>query len=105
MAIRRIEVRIEDDDPVLLMLEEELGTRGKKIGLPDLLYEIAEAWTMARRGDWRRLVSLLPPGRVESLLAVGGAAPAIAPAPAPTPEPEDRAAQAAAAAWLDLLDE
>jgi hypothetical protein len=91
--IRRIELRLADDDPLLLELVQEAQLRG--VELPRHIHDLLRGRYLIRRGQ-----------SLNDLLLVPGAAPSEQSSPAPDPEPHsvpDPSATAAAAVWTDLL--
>jgi hypothetical protein len=94
IAIRRIELRLAADDPMLHELVQEAELRG--VELPHHIHDLLRSRYLLRHGQ-----------SFEDLLWVPGGAAIIAPAPTPVPEPEPVSAPSAtvaAAAWADLLD-
>jgi hypothetical protein len=94
VAIRRIELRLPADDPMLHELAQEAQLRG--VELTHHIHDLLRSRYLLRHGQ-----SFL------DLLWVPGSATTDAPAPTPAPDPEpaaDLSATAAAAAWADLLD-
>jgi hypothetical protein len=94
VPMRRIELRLATDDPMLRELAQEAQLRGV-----ELTHHIA---------DLLRSRYLLRHGQsFQDLLWVPGGPTTDAPAHTPAPDPEpaaDPSATAAAAAWADLLD-
>src|SRR3954452_23060572 len=94
VAIRRIELRLVADDPMLHELAQEAQLRG--VELPHHIHDLLRSRYLLRHGQ-----------SFQELLWVPGDATTDSPAPTPAPDPEpaaDLSASAAAAAWTDLLD-
>jgi hypothetical protein len=94
VAIRRIELRLAANDPMILELAQEARLRG--VELTQHIHDLLRSRYLLRHGQ-----------SFQDLLWVPGTATIDAPAPIPTPDPEppaDSSATAAAAAWADLLD-
>jgi hypothetical protein len=93
-AIRRIELRLAGDDPMLRELAQEAELRG--VELPHHIHDLLRSRYLLRHGQ-----------SFQDLLWVPGSATTDAPASTQAPDPEPTAAPsatAAAAAWADLLD-
>jgi hypothetical protein len=93
-AIRRIELRLFTDDPMLRELAQEAQLRG--VELTHHIHDLLRSRYLRRHGQ-----------SFQDLLWIPGSATTDTPArtPAPAPEPAaDPSATAAAAAWVDLLD-
>src|SRR3954471_18525518 len=94
VSMRRIELRLAADDPMLRELMQEAQLRG--VELTHHIHDLLRSRYLLRHGQ-----------SFQDLLWVPGSAKtdSLAPAPAPDPEPAaDPSATAAAAAWADLLD-
>ena len=92
-AIRRIELRLTADDPMLRELAQEAQLRG--VELTHHIHDLLRSRYLLRRGQ-----------SFQDLLWVPGSAMTESPAPTPARDPEPAAgpsATAAAAAWVDLL--
>jgi hypothetical protein len=92
--VRRIELRLAADDPLLLELAQEAQLRGVEI--TQHIHDLLRSRYMIRRGQ-----------SLQNLLWVPGGATTESPARTPAPDSEpasDLSASAAAAAWTDLLD-
>jgi hypothetical protein len=93
VAIRRIELRLAADDPMLCELAQEAQLRG--VELTHHIHDLLRSRYLLRRGQ-----------SFQDLLWVPSTATIDAPARTPAPDPEPAAAPsatAAAAAWADLL--
>ena len=93
-SIRRIELRLAADDPMLRELAQEAQLRG--VELTHHIHDLLRSRYLLRHGQ-----------SFQDLLWVPGSATTDAPARTPPPDPEpaaDPSATAAAAAWADLLD-
>src|SRR5215207_4837443 len=93
-AIRRIELRLAADDPMLRELAQEAQLRG--VELTHHIHDLLRSRYLLRHGQ-----------SFQDLLWVPGGPTTESPAPTPPPDPEPAAepsATAAAAAWADLLD-
>src|SRR3954469_15297081 len=93
-AMRRIELRLAADDPMLRELALEAQLRG--VELTHHIHDLLRSRYLLRHGQ-----------SFQDLLWVPGAATTESPAHTPAPNPElvaDSSATAAAAAWADLLD-
>ena len=94
LAIRRIELRLAADDPMLHELTQEAQLRG--VELTHHIHDLLRSRYLLRHGQ-----------SFQDLLWVPGGSTTDAPARTPAPDPEppaDSSATAAAAAWADLLD-
>src|SRR5215213_1598796 len=94
MPMRRIELRLAGDDPMLRELMQEAQLRG--VELTQHIHDLLRSRYLLRHGQ-----------SLQDLLWVPGGITADAPARTPAPDPEPAAAPsatAAAAAWADLLD-
>jgi hypothetical protein len=94
MPMRRIELRLAADDPMLRELAQEAQLRG--VELTHHIHDLLRSRYLLRHGQ-----------SFQDLLWVPGSPTTDAPAPTPAPDPEpasDPSATAAAAAWADLLD-
>ena len=94
VAIRRIELRLAANDPMILELAQEAQLRG--VELTQHIHDLLRSRYLLRHGQ-----------SFQDLLWVPGAATTESPARTPAPDPEPPAgssATAAAAAWADLLD-
>jgi hypothetical protein len=94
VAIRRIELRLAADDPMLHELAQEAQLRG--VELTHHIHDLLRSRYLLRHGQ-----------SFQDLLWVPGSPTAESPARTPAPDPEPAAAPsatAAAAAWADLLD-
>jgi hypothetical protein len=92
--VRRIELRLADDDPLLLELAQEAQLRG--VELTQHIHDLLRSRYLLRHGQ-----SLI------DLLWIPGSAPAESATHTPDSEVHpvsDASATAAAAAWMDLLD-
>src|SRR5215208_6414207 len=94
VSMRRIELRLAADDPMLLELAQEAQLRG--VELTQHIHDLLRSRYLLRHGQ-----------SFQELLWVPGSATTDAPAAstqAPDPEPPaDSSATAAAATWADLL--
>jgi hypothetical protein len=93
-AIRRIELRLPADDPMLRELAQEAQLRG--VELTHHIHDLLRSRYLLRHGQ-----------SFQDLLWVPGGAITDSPLHTPVPEPEpaaDSSVTAAAAAWADLLD-
>ena len=94
VAIRRIELRLAANDPMILELAQEAQLRG--VELTQHIHDRLRSRYLLRHGQ-----------SFQDLLWVPGSTTTDAPARTPAPDPEPPAgssATAAAAAWADLLD-
>jgi hypothetical protein len=94
VSIRRIELRLTTDDPMLHELAQEAQLRG--VELTQHIHDLLRSRYLLRHGQ-----------SFQDLLWVPGSVTTDAPARTPPPDPEPAAepsATAAAAAWADLLD-
>ncbi len=94
VAIRRIELRLVADDPMLHELAQEAQLRG--VELTHHIHDVLRSRYLLRHGQ-----------SFQDLLWVPGSALNESPASPPAPNPEPAAepsATAAAAIWADLLD-
>jgi hypothetical protein len=92
--VRRIELRLAENDPLLAELVQEVQLRG--VELTQHIHDLLRSRYLIRHGQ-----------SLHDLLWVPGATTASAPNGEPTPIPEapsTAAASAAAAAWSDLLE-
>ena len=92
--VRRIELRLAEDDPLLLELAQEAQLRG--VELTHHIHDLLRSRYLLRHGQ-----------SFQDLLWIGGGAAALSSPHLPTPEVDsapDPSASAAAAAWTDLLD-
>jgi hypothetical protein len=94
VSMRRIELRLAADDPMLHELAQEAQLRG--VELTHHIHDLLRSRYLLRHGQ-----------SFQDLLWVPGGPITDAPARIPVPDPElatDPSAIAAAAAWADLLD-
>ena len=94
VAIRRTELRLAANDPMILELAQEAQLRG--VELTQHIHDLLRSRYLLRHGQ-----------SFQDLLWVPGSTTTDAPARTPAPDPEPPAgssATAAAAAWADLLD-
>jgi hypothetical protein len=94
VSIRRLELRLAADDPMLYELAQEAELRGVELTHP--IHDLLRSRYLLRHGQ-----------SFQDLLWVPGSTTIEAPAPTPAPDPEgaaDPSATAAAAAWISLLD-
>jgi hypothetical protein len=94
VVIRRIELRLTADDPMLRELAQEAELRG--VELNHHIHDLLRSRYLLRHGQ-----------SFQDLLWVPGSATTESPPDIPAPDPEPAAepsATAAAAAWADLLD-
>src|SRR3954454_17280918 len=93
-AMRRIELRLAADDPMLRELAQEAQLRG--VELTHHIHDLLRSRYLLRHGQ-----------SFQDVLWMPGSATTDSPAPTPAPDPKPAAepsATAAAAAWADLLD-
>jgi len=93
VPMRRIELRLAADDPMLHELAQEAQLRG--VELTHHIHDLLRSRYLLRHGQ-----------SFQDLLWVPGSPTTDAPAPTPAPDPEPAAepsATAAAAIWADLL--
>jgi hypothetical protein len=93
VSMRRIELRLAADDPMLRELAQEAQLRG--VELTHHIHDLLRSRYLLRHGQSFQDLLWVPGGAITN-----ASAPAPAPAPEPTVEPS---ATAAAAAWVDLL--
>jgi hypothetical protein len=94
VSMRRIELRLAADDPMLRELAQEAQLRG--VELTHYIQDLLRSRYLLHHGQ-----------SFQDLLWVPGSATIESPAHTPAPDPEpaaDPSATAAAAAWADLLD-
>jgi hypothetical protein len=94
VPMRRIELRLAADDPMLHELAQEAQLRS--VELTHHIHDLLRSRYLLRHGQ-----------SFQDLLWVPGGLTTDAPAPTPAPDPEpaaDPSATAAAAVWADLLD-
>jgi hypothetical protein len=94
VRVRRIELRLPDDDPLLLELAQEAQLRG--VELPQHIHDLLRSRYLLRHGQ-----------SLTDLLWVPGGATAESAVHARDRDAQpvsDASATAAAAAWMDLLD-
>jgi len=94
VPMRRIELRLATDDPMLRELAQEAQLRG--VELTHHIHDLLRSRHLLRHGQ-----------SFQDLLWVPGSATIDSPAPTPARDPEPAAepsATAAAAVWADLLD-
>jgi hypothetical protein len=88
--IRRIELRLATDDPLLEELAQEAERRG--VELQQHIYDLLRGRYLLRHGE-----------SLATLLWLPGEVPAATPTQAESPEETDQPASAAASAWVELL--
>jgi hypothetical protein len=93
-AIRRIELRLAAEDPIILELAQEAQLRG--VELTQHIHDLLRSRYLLRHGQ-SFLDLLWVPGGITTDVS------AHTPAPEPEP-PAEPSATAAAAIWADLLD-
>ena len=92
-GVRRVELRLAGDDPVLEELTHEAQRRG--VELQQHIYDLLRGRYLLRRGESLAMLLWLPGAPTTAGVAEAGAPNATAEA--------DRSASAAASAWADLL--
>ena len=92
-GIRRIELRLATDDPLLEELTQEAQRRG--VELQQHIYDLLRGRYLLRRGESLATLLWLPGAPTTAGVAEAGAPNAAAGA--------ERSASAAASAWVDLL--
>ena len=93
VRVRRVELRLATDDPVLEELSDEAEQRG--VELQQHIYDLLRGRYLLRRGESLATLLWLPDATTTD--------PAEGPARQSAAAVSDRSASAAASAWADLL--